>query len=67
MNKPQPKEDQKINANLPNPPQAKDHKKNQNLSHLLNYPRPEIVEACIKSENEKARKNQKLPSSSKGN
>jgi hypothetical protein len=67
MNKPQPNEDQKINANLSNPPQAKDQKKNQHLSHLINNPRPEIVEACIKSEHEKARKNQKPKLSIKGN
>jgi hypothetical protein len=67
MNKPQPNEDQKINANLPNPPQAKEQKKNQHVSHEFNHPRPEIVEACIKSEKEKARKNEKLPLNSKGN
>lgn len=59
MNKDQPNEDQKINARADDIAQPTEQKKNQQVSHILNQPQPEIVEACLQSKNGKRTTSQK--------
>lgn len=47
MNKPQPNEEPKINADLQEAPNTTEKPKIELATHGLNQPRPEIVEACL--------------------
>jgi hypothetical protein len=53
MNKDQPNADKKINAGKETIAQPTEGKGNQGVCHILNQPRPEIVEACLQSKNKK--------------
>lgn len=59
MNKPQPNEDQKINASWPKPPKDKEFEKIRGETHGLNQPKPEIVKACLAATKAKTKENNK--------